>query len=528
MASFLPVVERELRVAARNAGSFRIRAVIAIITSCIAAVIILLGGFFPASKTGMTVFAGLVVLAFLFCLFEGTRSSADLLSAEKRDGTLGLLFLTNLKGYDIVLGKFAAVAVKSFQGLLAFFPVLSVALILGGVTAGEFWRAGLVLVNTLFFSLSLGLCISSFSREAHKALLGTLVFLVFITAVPTSIQELLRLAGKPFPVGLISPISTARLFSDARYQWNPAQFWMSLGAVHLLSWIMLAVGAVILPYVWEDRPTGSRLERQLKRRSQNEGLRRRLLDRNPVLWLLNRDGEQKVLVCIFIVTTVLIGLTLLFLAQLNVAVAGPAASTAGFVLALILKLWIASQAALKLAEARRNGALELLLATPLQVDEILKGQRLALFRRFRYPIAAVLFLKGCAGVALLTQLFLSTAPQKIPQIFWIGSASLLDMATLILDAAALSYVATWMAVSQGKPLQAFFKTVLYVLVIPAVLFCIPSAVINFGLIGWARTHLNRRFRNAVTEPFVSSSGTRRRLPPRIHVPRAGVPPVIVE
>ena len=31
------------------------------------------------------------------------RNTADSLSAEKREGTLGLLFLTDLRGYDVVL-----------------------------------------------------------------------------------------------------------------------------------------------------------------------------------------------------------------------------------------------------------------------------------------------------------------------------------------------------------------------------------------------------------------------------------------
>ena len=41
-------------------------------------------------------------VALLMCMFSASVT-ADALSSEKRNGTLGLLFLTDLKGYDIVL-----------------------------------------------------------------------------------------------------------------------------------------------------------------------------------------------------------------------------------------------------------------------------------------------------------------------------------------------------------------------------------------------------------------------------------------
>ena len=62
----------------------------------------------------------------IYCLFSGRISTADCLSEEKREGTLGLLFLTDLKGYDVVLGKLAATSVSAFYGLLAALPVLAV------------------------------------------------------------------------------------------------------------------------------------------------------------------------------------------------------------------------------------------------------------------------------------------------------------------------------------------------------------------------------------------------------------------
>ena len=76
-------------------------------------------------------------LAFLGCLFSGVFLTADSLSGEKREGTLGLLFLTDLKGYDVVFGKLIATSLNGFYALLAIFPVLALPLVMGGVT---FWE----------------------------------------------------------------------------------------------------------------------------------------------------------------------------------------------------------------------------------------------------------------------------------------------------------------------------------------------------------------------------------------------------
>src|SRR5207245_2009309 len=102
-------------------------------------------------------FVAFGVLALAFCLLAGIFLTADCLSEEKREGTLGLLFLTNLRSYDVVLGKLLATSLHSFYGLLAIFPVLGLPLMMGGVTLGEFWRVILVLIVTLFLSLALGL-----------------------------------------------------------------------------------------------------------------------------------------------------------------------------------------------------------------------------------------------------------------------------------------------------------------------------------------------------------------------------------
>lgn len=87
---------------------------------------------------GRTLFTSLSILAFAFCPLVGPFLTADCLSEEKRDGTLGLLFLTDLSILHVVVGKWIATALAGLYGLLAILPALGLPLLFGGVTPGEY------------------------------------------------------------------------------------------------------------------------------------------------------------------------------------------------------------------------------------------------------------------------------------------------------------------------------------------------------------------------------------------------------
>src|SRR5207249_6437205 len=180
--SFLPIVERELRAAARRKSTYRIRswtALLAVVVSfCSLMVLWLARG---RGSLGHPLFTYLTGYAFGLCLLAGVFLTADCLSEEKREGTLGLLFLTDLHGYDVVLGKFVAMLVNALYGLLALLPITAFPLLLGGVTGGEFWRRALALINALFVSLAAGIWVSALVRAAPRAMghaLGLILLLV--------------------------------------------------------------------------------------------------------------------------------------------------------------------------------------------------------------------------------------------------------------------------------------------------------------------------------------------------------------
>jgi len=176
--TFLPIVERELRVASRRRSTYRLRFLLALFALALWFILLVTSGRSPVFERGKMLFMAVGILALGFSLLAGMFLTADCLSEEKREGTLGLLFLTRLNGYDVVFGKLIATSLHAFYGLLAILPLLALPLLIGGVTAGEFWRITLVLVTTLFFSLALGIFVSAFSRDSRQAISTTLLLMI--------------------------------------------------------------------------------------------------------------------------------------------------------------------------------------------------------------------------------------------------------------------------------------------------------------------------------------------------------------
>ncbi|MCC6234532.1 MAG: ABC transporter permease subunit, partial [Verrucomicrobiales bacterium] len=250
MVTLLPVVRREMRVAARRRTTFLVRFVGAVSA-------VLLGGAFllPAAIPGVAGASGrlllqiLGTLALILTLVAGPLLTADCISRERREGTLGFLFLTDLNGLDVVAGKFAALALVPIHGLLAALPVAALTLCLGGVTAAEFWAVQLVLFNTLFLSLAIGIWVSSLVSDDRQALGTALALVAAVTLVPgvagATIQALLphsewtlvRIAG---PAGILETAFDSGTRTGSSY------FLFGLLFQHGLAWCFLATSALIV------------------------------------------------------------------------------------------------------------------------------------------------------------------------------------------------------------------------------------------------------------------------------------------
>src|SRR5687767_10618392 len=92
---FLPIAERELRVASRRRATYWLRFSMPGGLLVLAAWVFLANQRDSQRETGMMIFYVLTGGLTLYALTSGMRSTADSLAEEKRDGTLGLLFLTD-------------------------------------------------------------------------------------------------------------------------------------------------------------------------------------------------------------------------------------------------------------------------------------------------------------------------------------------------------------------------------------------------------------------------------------------------
>ena len=393
--NWLPIVNRELRVAARKRSTFWLRSAAALTALLIGSGCMILNVLqgTRAFAMGSVLFSVLTWMCLVTGLSAGLFFTSDCLSEEKREGTLGLLFLTDLRGYDVVLGKLLATSLRGFYALLAVLPILAIALLMGGVSGAQFWKSALALVNALFFSLAAGMFVSALSRDSQKALTATL-FLLLLLALGGPIADTIIGARNPRgwePRWSLS--SPAYLLVTASAYWS--HYWIALFVTQLLGWAMLAVASGLAPHSWQEKKKAGA--------SSNKGwgyawryggarrrlrLRQKLIGQQPVAWLVCRERWQS------------LGLwtvAILIAGGLVAAVIGYRESAVwillngiGGLFTLIVYLWAASQACRFPLEARRSGLLELLLATPLNERQIVAGQWRALLRMFGLPVLLLL------------------------------------------------------------------------------------------------------------------------------------------
>src|SRR4051812_32914633 len=132
---FLPVAAREVREASRQTRTYAWRW----ITASLALAFMCFVAWATRSSTSQSadLFFAISTLAYIYCLLAGAVRTADVIAEEKRENTLGLLFLTDLKGWDIVFGKVLSSSANCFFGLLALVPLLAIPVMMGGVMPRE-------------------------------------------------------------------------------------------------------------------------------------------------------------------------------------------------------------------------------------------------------------------------------------------------------------------------------------------------------------------------------------------------------
>ena len=383
-----------------------------------------------------------------------------------------MLFLTDLKGYDVVLGKLVASSVNAFYTLASVLPMLAIPLLLGGgTTLAEFARMALVTIVALFFSLTLGISVSAATRSAHQsAAISSLLILFFAAGLPACGAAVATI-GKNRPVDFLF-LSPSAGFSyylalDSAYKVFKPWFWVSLGVIHSLSWICLVLASLIAPRSWQDRIPGQTMRRWRDRwrawsygdAPERAAFRRRILGLNPVYWLIARTRSKPAMVWLFLVflgCLWALGWWKFGREWLNEGVY----VTTAIAINTALRYWFAGEASRPLAENRKAGALELLLSTPLRIEEILRGQWLALRRQFLGPLVAVLAVEILMMSATLREA-VSDEDRHFCSALWITG-----MFMFLADLVALYWLGMWQGLTAKNSIRAAGGSLTRILVLP--------------------------------------------------------------
>lgn len=493
--TFLPIVERELRLATRRKGTYRLR-----FYAPLAAIVLWLlilavnSGHTAPHALAETIFTALGLVTLTFAFLSGVFFTADSLSMEKREGTVGLLFLTDLRGYDVVIGKLAATSLNGVYGLLTVLPVLALPVLMGGVSIGEFVRQMIVLLTTLFASLSVGLLISAVAKETRQVFMATILVLLTTGLLLPSISLMLEAFrnGRDTALQLcwLSPYFSFAMAYDTPYRATTVHFWGSEISIFAAGCICLLLACWLLPRVWQEteRTTADSVDRQPRALSRFAA-RAGLLDNNPCYWLALRDpkGLRFVKIALFVLGGFWMLFYLLSLAARRGEVSFTFCFLSTFVIQLLVKLTLAGEASRRFVEDRASGAMELLLGTPMPTRNVWEGQAEGLAARFRWLLFASVTLDGLLVFMILGPAQLHMGAEGS----WHFTRILVFAAVLVYaDAAALQWVGMEMGLRHRKHHRAVMATLARVILPPWVavfLFIFVSNSVSSG--GFTAAHI---------------------------------------
>lgn len=407
--TLIPIIARELRIQARLTSTYWLR-VLGVGSLLLTALYFAkseglgpnLGGRL-FSYLNFTMFCSIWILVPLF--------TADCLSREKREGTLGLLFLTPLKARHIVLAKVLAQALRALVLWLVVLPVLTIPFLLGGVSWKEAAMSVLINFSCICWALAAGLLASSVCRVWLRSLLcagilsatfllsflfasgvGLLLMLWTLNNPSSSIFNLIGNNPDEFFRETFNMVTGYQGYWGAIFQGASPLIirqLLKLEAIIAAFSILLLFAAILLAAIgvrrgWRDRPV-SRLQLWFNRRMCTPVIgvsffrrwMRHKLEHNPIGWLEQRTWTGRMVTWGWF--AVMISLYSLAFRDTGFHRAFEALQ---HFLALLLIGSLAVAAAGSFRRERETGLLELLLVSPTTESQIIGGRLRGLWGQF--------------------------------------------------------------------------------------------------------------------------------------------------
>jgi ABC-type Na+ efflux pump permease subunit len=335
------------------------------------------------ARFGLLAFQVLVTVQLSLMLFFAALSAAGTIAQEKDRRTFVLLLLTDLRNYEIVLGKVLGSLLPIGMLLFGTVPVLMLLMLLGGVAPFQIGQAMAVLAGATVAAGSLGGLIALWRDKTFQALALTVLFLVLYLCVTRALALLTfvgvasetvtywQTAFDPFvALGQVvdPPLSTIGILAPA-YRFLLAMFAVSLG-LNLLGIARLRVWnpssePIIQPDTEDhaDRPTVHAAPGRV-----------RTVWNNPILWrevMTRAYGRRPLLIKL----AYFIAVGLICWYAFGVVESRNWAAARGLVPIVILSLLLVSAQAVTAVTSERDlGSFDLLMVTDLSPREFVFGK----------------------------------------------------------------------------------------------------------------------------------------------------------
>jgi hypothetical protein len=474
----LPVIDRELRIRARRDTTYWLRAGVAGLAAVAAALeLVLAANANGQARAGGVTFKALSWLG-MGMAFVSSLATADALSGERRDGTLGLLFQTALRPFDVVLGKLTVSSISAVYCMAAFLPALAFVSLSGGVGLWQIVRTALALLDAAFVSLAAGMWVSGRVVARHHATRGALLAVFVICVAPRILMNVgMAVVPRLSLLGACSPLTAFYLAPDVAYTGARIDFWISIAAVHGLGWLLLASTAATLRRKLladdEVKPAAEPffvplVESEVQSMAQTKT---EMLQKDPICWIVTRLRMHNGLIWAGSLVFLLAGSGFSW-ARLTTGVASAGLGSLYLLISLFSAGLLAWAAGRFFFEAQRNGEFEMILSTPLGAADVVSGTWRAICQPLRGAWLPVLFL-------ILLQFLLAGGHGS-------GVESIRRAVILInraLDIVAICWVGMWFGLTSRKPFSIMGWTAGLVIALP----WIVSYLLVIGMASSSRT-----------------------------------------
>jgi ABC-type transport system involved in multi-copper enzyme maturation permease subunit len=325
-------------------------------------------------------------------LFFASLSAASTIAQEKDRRTFVLLLITDLRNYEIVLGKLLGSLLQILIFLTGTVPVLFLTVLMGGVAPFQVLQATVVLVTTALAAGSLGSLMALWRDKTFQALALTVLVLVLYLCLIEGLSILPALTASITPeqvrswqswlepyraLNQVVEPAAPPLLDGAHGRELPAAYGLALV---MLGWsVLLNAWGILRLRVWNpsgepimqrERPEGEVIDRA-KAHAAPGALRP--VWANPILWreVATRAYGRRPLV-IKLAYFLVVALVAYYALSSS---RGEWVAAWGLVpISILSLLLIAAQAVTAITTERDLGALDLLLVTDLTPREFIYGK----------------------------------------------------------------------------------------------------------------------------------------------------------